>query len=519
MKRTSTKRRQESGVVLLIAIFVLLLVSVVAIALIVSSGTETALAANYRSSAAVQYAAMAGLEEARGRLQPKNPDYFNKTNASFMPPAGTALQLGHVRYIINPAAGEAVNPQDTSSPYYDDEYRSEFNGTRIEAVPDVQTIASISGNNADGIPGPLFKWVRINAVTKASMNVNVNGGGSDSTTLLYYDPYGSPKPSLIVAFPPPASTVQVLEVTSLAVLPNGSKKLLQYITAPISMNLQFPAALTLAGNNVQFAAPNTNYFYIDGRDQFDVGACTAGSTPYTAVGYVNNSDGSDGTITGAIVPPASYNSHYTGVGGVTPNVRYVPTGSPPNALPPNLLRPSGLDSLVQQITGYADSVVTPTPGGPGTLGTTTTQSDVILPGMTAANPMTVVVNGNLDVTGWHTTGYGLLVVTGTFTYDPDLTWRGIVLVIGQGKFTANKFGSGEIDGALFIAKTRYPPGGGPTALQLIPDAGGALPDANLGQATFDQTNGGNGVFYSSCWIKAAQTGTRYKVLSFREIPQ
>ena len=65
--------------VLLIAIFVLMMVSVVAIALIVSSGPESALAANYRSSATVYYAAMAGLEEARGRLQPKNPNYFNNT--------------------------------------------------------------------------------------------------------------------------------------------------------------------------------------------------------------------------------------------------------------------------------------------------------------------------------------------------------------------------------------------------------------------------------------------------------
>ena len=71
-----TRRSSENGIALLIAIFVLLLISVVAIALLVSSGTETALGANYRSSSTVYYAAIAGLEEARGRLLPKNPNYL-----------------------------------------------------------------------------------------------------------------------------------------------------------------------------------------------------------------------------------------------------------------------------------------------------------------------------------------------------------------------------------------------------------------------------------------------------------
>ena len=42
--------QSQSGIALLISIFVLLLISVVCIALIVSSGTESALAGNYRSS-------------------------------------------------------------------------------------------------------------------------------------------------------------------------------------------------------------------------------------------------------------------------------------------------------------------------------------------------------------------------------------------------------------------------------------------------------------------------------------
>ena len=68
VRRTIRKVRSDAGVALLISIFVVLLISIVAIALIVSSGTESALAGNYRSATAVYYAALAGLEEGRGRL-------------------------------------------------------------------------------------------------------------------------------------------------------------------------------------------------------------------------------------------------------------------------------------------------------------------------------------------------------------------------------------------------------------------------------------------------------------------
>src|SRR5436853_4362761 len=88
------KRRTEEGIALLISIFILLLISIVAIALIVASGTESSLAGNYRSATGVYYAALSGLEEARGRLLSNNPDAFKTTDpANFLPPPGTALNM------------------------------------------------------------------------------------------------------------------------------------------------------------------------------------------------------------------------------------------------------------------------------------------------------------------------------------------------------------------------------------------------------------------------------------------
>src|SRR5580658_7676284 len=125
-KERKTVRRSQKGIALLIAIFVLLLISVVAIALLVSSGTETALGANYRASSTVYYAALAGLEEARGRLFPKNPNYFTGVIL-------TPFPLGQTVYMLNRLSGENIAPWDSSNQYYDKEYQSEFNAAASSA--------------------------------------------------------------------------------------------------------------------------------------------------------------------------------------------------------------------------------------------------------------------------------------------------------------------------------------------------------------------------------------------------
>jgi hypothetical protein len=496
--------RSERGAALLIAIFALLLISVVGIALIVSTGTDSALTGNYRTSASAYYAAVAGLEEARGRLLRRNPDYLNKTHAYpllFGAHGFPTFGLADIFYIVNPAGSETVNPLNSSSPYADVEYQTEF------GVPpssgNVYTLPSDSPLPALNLSGPSYKWVRINAITEAALQVHVNPSGStfDPTTLVLYDPakidaFGNLSPGLIVPPNPPPSpaAVEALEITSLAVLPNGSRRLLQYIVAPVSLNLTFPSALTLDGNGVSYTGPNSGSFFINGNDGNDpsVGrTCfTPPVSPVWAIGITNPSD------------LANINTTHPGTGNYR-GFGFVGTPPPPTpsvgqvTLPANFQKPSTLDALVQDITQNADLVLS----GPVNNFTFPTTS-------TSANPMTIVINGDLDLTSWHNYGYGLLLVTGTFTYDPDVYWEGIVLVIGKGKFTAAHGGSGSIDGAMLVAQTHDPV------------TGNLLADPNLGAASvyFDPTTGGQGIYYDSCWISRAQRPLTYKVLSFREIP-
>lgn len=492
MERSGTRTgKSEEGIALLIAIFVLLLISVVAIALIVSSGTESALAGNYRSSTGVYYAAIAGLEEVRARLRTQSPISFKNTASGFLP---APLAPCSPVYVINPLGGEPVTPWDPASTYGDNEFNQEFAGICRLPNPSPSTLSIWNSNPLNGLPfpGPLYKWVRINAVTEQSLKLDVvpYDNTSNDAVPIYYDG----------ALNNNSSGGQVLEVTALAVLPNGSQKLVQYLVAPTPLNLNFDAALTLDGSTPQFTAPTSPSFWVRGGDQGSVGTCNPTSTA-VAVGYTTGSPSdfvrpSNPTgIPAGPSPSPDLRDHYTN--GVAANPDVVPV-----ALSPDLQTVGGLNTLVQTIQQNADVVI----NGNAT--------DANMPAaMSPTNPMTIVVNGDLTFSAWHGTGYGLLLVTGEFTYDPDASWNGIILLIGKGWMYSHQgaYAATQIQGAVFLARTLDASN---NPLPPLSSPGSAIFDFNYSLATNTY-----GISYSSCWIQAAMPGTGYKILSFHEISQ
>jgi len=503
-ERKNGRRREQAGTALLIAIFALLLISAVGIALLVSSGADTALAGNYRTSTGAYYAALAGLEEARGRLLWKNPDFIGKTVPNFVPaPGGPPLDVHTVLYIVNPAGSETVDPTDPSSPYADKEYDTEFSPNWQLSVatvlkPYTQSDSPVPGGSPP-LPGPAFKWVRINAITEKALGIDVDkDGDKDPLNPVYFDPAnvdasGNPRPGLVVT--PTPTSVQALEISAFAVMPSGSTKLLQYVVAPSSLNLNFPSALTLDGNGVSYTGPNASQFYINGNDRSSGYTCgtPAWPVPLPAIGYTASGDG-----TNIVAGTESFPANYVGAGPPPPAASEKQV-----SLASNLQTPSQLDALAQSISQNADLVISGS-ANRGNLAAITT--------MSLANPMTVVVNGDLDLTtgsAVHVNGYGLLLVTGALTYDPDVSWNGIVLVIGKGNFVGSLNGTGKIDGAMLVAQTR--------------DASNnLLPDPNLGPSSvtfLSGSDGGLGIYYNTCWIQMAQSPTSFTKLSFREINQ
>src|SRR5438046_2007276 len=174
--RVNSKRNQI-GVALIIALFALLLLSVVGLGMMYSTNMETSINGNYRDKQEVFYAALAGLQEARDRIQPSWGDI----------PAPTALpstSFQNVIYILSDAS--TVKPWDPTKKYFDTELCQEkvmgLSGT--QGVP-CTTIASGStwyktyDHGLGGIwnlTNPLdLKWVRITVKGNNMTPVPVNG--------------------------------------------------------------------------------------------------------------------------------------------------------------------------------------------------------------------------------------------------------------------------------------------------------------------------------------------------------
>jgi PilX N-terminal len=496
MRSPKSIRRTDSqrGVALLIAIFVLLIIGAVGVALILSSSTETSIAANYRTATQAFYAAKAGLEEGRGRLWVSNPNSIAATIAAGFTTVGTnppALPVGRVYYITNPAAGEVVAPNVPGNAYYDSQYKNEWNNVPITAA----TVTTIAPATAAGLVGPLYKWVRITATTEKSTNHDVNKDGAlDNVNPLFYD---GTQQFLANQIPPTIAIVpkQVFTVTALAVTPSGSTRMLEYTTAMTIFNFQFPAALTLNGKNPNYQKPTSVPFVVQGNypPAGGVASCPVPPASLPAVGVVGGTS-SINAVVNDIQQNPNRSAEYTGGGLTTPSVADV-TGN----LPTTESSPSQLEALVAQIESTANYVIQ----GPVTSLTPAQLG-------TAANPVTVVIdspnNGataNLTLSG-NTTGYGILVVRGTYSPAGTVGWNGIVLVIGQGDIQGSGGGNNSYNGAVFVANTR--------------DSSGNLLN-NLGTPIFDWSGGGgNGIAYNPCTINNATQNQSYQVLSFREIP-
>lgn len=210
------ERRQqasEAGVALLLALFVLLLLSGMAATMSVRLMSETRANVSYRSGAQSYYSSLAGLEEARARLVLSAPDALPKSSL----PKGHLPDHTHVAYIVNSTPEDPVDPDDPQSPYFDQEYREEF--PVGEKRTTLVTSDQPNAQTAFAIP---YKWVRITMKTEFSSQQDVNQDGVlNTSTPVLFD--GSRQQLASGG----AEGWMVYKVTALAVEPSGTKRLLQ----------------------------------------------------------------------------------------------------------------------------------------------------------------------------------------------------------------------------------------------------------------------------------------------------
>jgi hypothetical protein len=292
---------------------------------------------------------------------------------------------------------------------------------------------------------------------------------------------------------------QVWLLTSLATTRTGARSMLQMEVASPVLGFGWGGALTLDGPNpIIDAMPNSSNFYIHGADAHQYCSDPA-DDPHPAIDGFDDPNASPPTSSVEIIKaslPRPVN--YTGAGG-TPSVEngYAALGE-------TMSTPEGLKSLLDAIrvapgVHYWDST---TVGGFDPTATT----------MSSIN----YVDGDLTLSGGPgATGWGILVVTGTVTMSGDFTWKGLMLVIGDGHYEANGGGNGIIQGQIIVAKIwdSY------TTQNLL---------TSVAQPTFNWNGGGiSGIQFDHCLSTNLMNAVPWnpppsakplKVLSFRTLP-
>src|SRR5262249_1981083 len=156
-----------------------------------SSNTETAINSNYKDSQIAMYASLAGLHEARDRIQPSTANIV-------APAAEPSLSAANVIYVINPSGGETVAPWDMTNKYADTELCQEkwMGLTGTFGIP-CTTIASGSSwyqvkDNSQSSSAPWnlpvptdMKWTRITVKSNTSTPVPATGSSSVSTQVCW----------------------------------------------------------------------------------------------------------------------------------------------------------------------------------------------------------------------------------------------------------------------------------------------------------------------------------------------
>lgn len=523
--------KNEKGVALIIALFAIMLISGLGVALVMSTGTETGITANYKLYTQAYYASLAGMEEGRTRMIPVAPDFINVTPFTNVPQPTPAV------YITNPAAGETVNPDPATSNttrYRDAEVLSEFpDGISFATTASNQ----IGTNSATALP---YKWIRITPKTEWAVNMDIDGAnGITKPEAIYLD--GNLRQNLFSNIPlpwMPVTPTPVWLITALSLLPNGTTRLLQIEAAqPPKINadgaIDSLASVNINGNFSAKGSYCHEYFVADPQTGQQVNLCENGVGTCRTFGsgktkqticpdmtqinkdYCNQSSTVPGIKTAGGLSPTPTSPPYTS--NNLPNYTVQGNGSGGNAnYATNAPFPYNLDAIVQAYGPIAQPI-TEFAGASGcTYGSSCTASVTLgtLPSYPTCsgqpnpnapypcfgqappyNDQPVVAFANVGpghevhLSG-SSSGSGILVVNGDLTLTGGFQWFGQIIVTGKLTFL----------------------GGGSTKTNIF---GSVIAGQDVqGDST---TSGGSvEITYNQCAFRPNQDNMALKILSFRE---
>jgi hypothetical protein len=510
-------RRSERGIALFIAIFTLLLITAIAAGMIVLTNTDTNISSNFRDEQTAFFAAKAGIEEVRDRLRGNASNSLRSVLPGADPNVAAALpgQSGGIIYVTNPLNGETDTPWllDNNN-YPDSEICAEMviinypgsgcnsNPTRPLPSTSWYNTANASATYASNPVQP-WKWVRINLKTNQTSSgtagvIAVDGNLTDYNQLVCFD--GNTERTISsayvscaaagAAFIPAQNFVPVYVLTSLAVTPSGSRRMVQMDVAT-SIIPNIPGAMVMDGALASFVPGTSNAFQACGTDQI---SCDGSTTHPPQNGTICPPPGSEpavGTFDNASA--ASVNAAINSVGR---SGSY--TGSPTSVANVGTALGAGGMNTVQGLTALVNEVAAAAPPA-----NTYTNTTVIANPGTDSDPQINVVTGDLDIT--NLTGAGILLVEGNASFSGRPNFDGVILIIGKGNVSMSGGGNGVIDGAMLVAN-------------LYDSSGHLLTSGAPGVPVMDFSGNGNmTIQYDSCWVAAMNQSSPYKSLGVREM--
>lgn len=469
--RPNKSKGSEKGVSLLLALLVLLLVTAVAVGLITLSNTETSVSANFRDEQVAFFGARAGLEEIRDRMRGGATDSLSANIPTAPPGSGNKSVL----YITNALNAETVAPWNTTSTNYPDDEICSANAheaTCTSGAPPGNPwyVSANYSTSYAASPKLNWKWARV------TIKNNKSAGGASRTDLVN----GANNTNQVCwngtnevvgnASSCPSSALPVYMITTLAVTPSGSRRMLQ--AEAVSMAPPpVPAALVLDGycspsdSSICFGTTHSNNYVIDGN-----------TVP--AIGVLDSS--SQTIVTNALFRP----DHYTGSTG-TPSVSVLSSSQMGN-----MSTVQGLQQFSDALQAAAGCNAYPVPAG---------CSNTTVDMTPSTNPPITFINGDWS----NCSGTGILLVTGTLTCSGNTSYTGLIFVIGTGKLQGNGGGNGQYTGAIWIAKIKDSSG------NLLSTPGEAIYDWNGG--------GGNGIVYDPSWYSKLAMAFGYRIIAQREV--
>jgi len=413
--------REEGGIALLIVFLVILALSGLAFSMVVLTSNQIRLAKTIENQTHVYYAGLAGLEEARGRLDPAAPDALS---GSSLPTA-----VNQVVYLVNGSIQDPVQPTNSASHYYDTEYAREFLGGLAAAtvLPPVSSDQPGVGT-VSAIP---YKWVRITLKTEYSSGQDVDQDGTlNATTPVYWD---GAHQNLTGA------GVRVYKLTALAVDASGFRQTAQVEVAGRVSGYSALGGLA-TGGTATLTGTTAGNVYGGGRRT----SLLRDSTPNLVVNGID-------TINTTPCGP-------TGVPGLvtagTASISTATVNGMPAPVQQVIALPSSPAAFINSLRGGATPILNAdaTHVSLVSSGTGYTGTDVVLgaqpKGTAPAQPAVVYSDKSLTISGANSTGDGILLVNGNLSITGGFSYRGLIVVDGTVTLASNSTGSIGIEGSV-----------------------------------------------------------------------